>query len=135
MFNQYAYLYIEDDPLSREVLSMMMTTAMQVEQLDMFESSEAFLERIQSLGRQPDIILMDIHMQPFDGFEMLTMLRSLPDFRDVKVIALTASVMSEEIEALRASGFDGAIGKPLSVQTFPGLIKRILQDESVWHIA
>jgi CheY-like chemotaxis protein len=66
---------------------------------------------------------------------MLAMLRADPQYRDAKVIALTASVMSEEVEQLRNSRFDGAIGKPLRASTFPDLLARILNGEAVWSVS
>jgi two-component system nitrate/nitrite response regulator NarL len=135
MFNDFTYLYVEDDPLSREIMQMIMEHAMGVQRLTIFENSEDFMVRLQSLLYQPNLILLDIHMQPYNGFEMLEMLRSSRQYHDTRIIALTASVMNEEVEKLKHSGFDGAIGKPLSVQTFPALIERILRGERVWHVA
>lgn len=135
MFNQYAYLYVEDDALSREVMQLIMRNAMGVEQLILFEDSQDFLQRIKACGVRPDVILLDIHIHPHNGFEMLRMLREDADLRDRPVVALTASVMNEEIEQLRQAGFNSTIAKPVSVVTFPGLIERILGGESVWHIS
>ena len=82
----------------------------------------------------PDIILLDIHVAPLDGFQMLKMIREDTVYCDTKVVALTASVMNEEVERLRASGFDGAIGKPISLSAFPIVIERILKGESIWQV-
>jgi CheY-like chemotaxis protein len=135
MFDNYAYLYVEDDPLSREVMQMLMENAMDVRRLTIFDDSVDFIGRMQSLPRIPDVILLDIHVKPYDGFEMLEQLQADPAYQNSKVIALTASVMNEEVEKLRTSGFDGAIAKPLSIQTFPDMIARVLAGEAVWHVA
>ncbi|MBK8025048.1 MAG: response regulator [Chloroflexi bacterium] len=135
MFGNTCFLYVEDDPLCREILEMIMQVAMRVEKLILFEDSIDFAERLGELSDRPDVILLDIHVKPLDGFAMLRAIRSLPAFQSVRVIALTASVMSEEVARLRSSGFDGAIAKPLSVMTFPTLIQKVLQGEDVWHIA
>jgi CheY-like chemotaxis protein len=63
------------------------------------------------------------------------MIRELPSFSDTIVVALTASVMNEEIDQLRTEGFDGAIAKPLNREKFPDLLEKILASEKVWHIA
>jgi len=128
-------LYVEDDPRSRQVMELIMTRAMKVQNLFIFEESSDFMSRVKALPQQPDVILLDIHVSPHDGFAMLNMVRADVELKKTKVIALTASVMNEEVEALRAQGFDGAISKPLSVSLFPGLIERIVAGESVWHIA
>jgi len=90
---------------------------------------------VSRLENRPNIILLDIHVAPHDGFEMLKMLRQNDQFARAKIIALTASVMNEEVEQLREAGFDGAIAKPLSIQTFPDLIQRVITGETVWHIS
>jgi CheY-like chemotaxis protein len=134
MFDQYTYLYVEDDPLSQEIMQMITTHGMGVQTLTTFSDSHRFIERVWALPQKPDIFLLDIHVKPIDGFEMLRLLRAERDFYDAKIIALTASVMNEEVANLQTSGFDGAIAKPLSLHTFPSLIQKIVSGERVWHI-
>lgn len=134
MISESSFLYVEDDPRSREVMELLMTKVMRVKGLVIFEDSVDFDGRISALPEKPDVVLLDIHVKPHDGFSMLDIIRQNQALKDVKVIALTASVMNEEVEAMRARGFDGAIGKPLSMASFPGLIERIVRGESVWHI-
>lgn len=135
--NNNQFLYVEDDPLSREIMLMIMENAMQVDlkQITVFADSTDFLKRVQAISTRPNVILLDIHVQPYDGFQMLEMLRNEPMLKDARIIALTASVMNEEVARLRKAGFDGAIAKPLNVHTFPSLVERVLKGETVWHIA
>lgn len=128
------FVYVEDDPLSRQVMELMVGGALRDVQLVTFDDSADFLARLRALERRPDLILMDVHMKPVDGFELLATLRAEEEYRDTCVVALTASVMNEEILELRSSGFDGAIAKPISVTSFPVLIQRILAGEKIWHI-
>jgi CheY-like chemotaxis protein len=124
-----SFLYVEDDPLSREVIRIALKDVMKYDAVWIFESSENFLERV------PDIILLDIHMRPLNGFEMLKLLRENSAFSQSRIIALTASMMNEEVEMLRKGGFDGAIGKPLDPYIFPDLIRQIADGEEIWYIA
>jgi CheY-like chemotaxis protein len=66
---------------------------------------------------------------------MLQMLRSEPAYQDAKVIALTASVMNDEVTLLKNSGFNGAIGKPINVSTFSEVIQAVLDGVDIWHIS
>jgi len=129
-----SFLYVEDDPRSREVMQLIMTRAMTVRNLKIFEDSTDFYAKLNGLTDKPDVVLLDIHVKPYDGFEMLEMIRTTPKVKYAKVIALTASVMNEEVEVMRIRGFDGAIGKPLSMSSFPDLIRRVVAGEAVWHI-
>ena len=132
---QQAFLYVEDDSLSREIMKFIMEAGMGVSKLAIFEDSSDFMNRLKALPDRPDVILLDIHVRPHNGFEMLKMLQADAEYAKCRIIALTASVMNEEVEQLRISGFNGAIAKPLSVQTFPGLLKRVIAGEDVWYIA
>ena len=88
-FNRFYYLYVEDDPLSREVMQMIMENAMDIEHLTVFEDSLDFGQRLDKLLEKPDLILLDIHMMPINGFAMLKIIRAHPAYKDTKVIALT----------------------------------------------
>ena len=129
------FLYVEDDPFSRDIMQMIADNFFQGSQLYMLEDSTDFISKIDTLPQKPDLFLLDIHVEPYNGFDMLKLLREHPSYQDTKIIALTASVMNEEVEKLRISGFNGAIAKPLRLQTFPTLINRIFEGEAIWHIA
>lgn len=135
MSNSPFFLYVEDDPTSREVMEMILTYKMGYTQYQVFEDSQDFVKKLEGLPQKPDVIFLDIHMQPHNGFEMLKMLRSDPKYVDAKIIALTASVMNEEVAALEAAGFDGTIAKPIDPDVFPRLLKQIMVGERVWFIA
>ena len=128
------FLYVEDEPFSRMVMDTLLVRALGYKNLNMFDNSERFMERVQALSSRPDIIFLDIHVHPHNGFEMLSMLRDDPTYSDTRVIALTASVMNEEVEMLKRSGFNGAIAKPIDQVQFPNLLQSILNGEEIWHI-
>jgi len=129
-----AYLYVEDDVLGREIMRMIMENVIGAADTYVFEDSANFMERLRALPRKPDLIMLDIHIKPHDGMELLSMIRADAEYRHTRVIALTASVMNEEVAELRSSGFDGAIGKPLDIAVFPSLIARVLNGVPTWHV-
>lgn len=126
-------LYVEDDKLSRRVLQMMAEDA-GITGLTLFEDSANILERAQALDPKPDVIFLDIHIKPYSGFEMLKILRGSSHFDDIPIVAMTASVMNEEVAQLREAGFNACLAKPLDMETFPEMLKRILEGESIWRI-
>jgi CheY-like chemotaxis protein len=125
---------VEDDPSNRLVMKLLVEKTLNPKYYAIFEDSAEFLSRVRSLPARPDIILLDIHVSPYNGFQMLQMIRDDSVYFDSKVVALTASVMNEEVEKLRKSGFDGAIGKPIALSTFPVVIERIIKGESIWQV-
>jgi CheY-like chemotaxis protein len=134
MIDNPIFVYVEDDPLSRQVMQMLLVRGLGYSRLTILEDSTDFFERIEALSPKPNVFFLDIHMQPLDGFSMLEMLRRHADFRSASVIAATASVMNEEVNKLRTAGFNGVIAKPIIQREFPGLLKRILTEQEVWTI-
>jgi len=126
------FLYVENDELSREVMKALLMRGLGYQKILIFETSSDFEERIDALHPKPSVIFLDIHMEPIDGFEMLRLIHENPEYEMTPVIALTASVMNEEVRRLRECGFDGVISKPLDYETFPQTLQRILNGEQVW---
>ena len=132
---QPVLVYVEDDEASILVMKMVVERVMGLPNLYVLQSRADFVQQVKGLGVVPDVFLLDIQMKPYDGVELLSMLRGDPQFNDSKVIALTASVTNEEVSLLKSGGFDGAIAKPLNIDAFPDLIARIINGEHVWYIA
>ena len=128
-------VYVEDDENSILVMKMVVERVMKLPSLHVLQSRADFVQQVKGLGVTPDVFMLDIQMKPYDGVELLSMLRKDPQFKCSKVIALTASVTNEEVSLLKSGGFDGAIAKPLNIEAFPDLIARIINGEQVWYIA
>ena len=128
-------VYVEDDENSIFVMKMVVERVMKLPTLYVLQSRADFVQQVKGLGVVPDVFLLDIQMKPYDGVELLSMLRKDAQFKCSKVIALTASVTNEEVSLLKSGGFDGAIAKPLNIEVFPDLIARIINGEHIWYIA
>lgn len=134
MSENVTILYVEDDPTSRKVMEMILKYQLKYTDFNIFADSQDFSARLNALPTPPKLVFLDIHVQPIDGFAMLEIIRQHADYQNTIVVALTASVMNEEVDKLEQSGFDGAIAKPLNKDAFPELVQRILRGEKVWHI-
>lgn len=134
MSRQYSFLYVEDDATSRTVMEILLMHWFPGAAITIFEDSLNFIKRVESISPAPNVIFLDIHLQPYNGFEMLRMLRQHPQFTETLIVALTASVMSEEISLLQSSGFDGVLAKPINREAFPKLINRMLDGEAIWYV-
>ncbi|MPM90349.1 Sensor histidine kinase RcsC [bioreactor metagenome] len=74
----------------------------------------------------PDLILMDISLPGMDGIEAFKNIRKEASLADVPVIALTASALTENREAILSQGFDAFLAKPIDEKTFFQTINEIL---------
>ena len=76
--------------------------------------------------RRPALILMDIQLPGINGVEALHQLRADPTTSAIPVIAVTASVMTDDRTRIMAAGFDGFHGKPISVRQLLATVREIL---------
>ena len=127
-------LYVEDDEGSRHVVRMAQRMNPQLMHLTIFEDSHDFEGKLLKLQPQPTMIFLDIHVKPLTGFGMLEIIRSYEQYSQTPVIAMTASVMNEEVQTLKQAGFDGVFSKPLDLDLFPELLQRVMQGERVWYV-
>jgi CheY-like chemotaxis protein len=61
-----------------------------------------------------DTILLDIHLPDLDGMEVARRIRRHPDAckAGVRIVALTASITTDEVGRYREAGVDTVVGKP-----------------------
>lgn len=78
----------------------------------------------------PDIIFMDIRMPVMDGFEAAKIIKTKHKTKNAKIIALTASMRSEDQDDNYEKYFDGYLSKPVSrVELFRELMRFLSYKE------
>jgi signal transduction histidine kinase/DNA-binding response OmpR family regulator len=76
----------------------------------------------------PDLILMDISMPVMDGFKALEEIRNDETIQHIPVLAVTASAMAGNREAILARGFDGYLSKPVDGELLEQTIRQMLHE-------
>jgi len=82
--------------------------------------------RILTEGDPPpfDVVLMDLQMPEMDGFAATRLLRARPPLGDLPIIAMTAHVMTEEVQRCLEAGMNDHVGKPIDPDTFFATLAR-----------
>jgi|SRR5215469_4107725 CheY-like chemotaxis protein len=78
--------------------------------------------------RQPDLVLLDIHMPEMDGYETLRVIRDSQRGRTVPIVALTASAMAGDAEEAIEQGFDAYLAKPYEIAAVVVLVKNLIGE-------
>jgi len=76
----------------------------------------------------PDLVLMDIQLPGINGIEALRQLRADAVTARIPVLAVTASVMEQDRRQITQAGFDGYVGKPISLKGFLEAVRQTLED-------
>ena len=72
----------------------------------------------------PDLVLVDMQLPDFDGFEVLRRLRSRPETAAIPCIALSANAMPEDIARALGAGFEDYWTKPIVFKSFISALER-----------
>jgi signal transduction histidine kinase/response regulator of citrate/malate metabolism len=79
----------------------------------------------------PDLILMDIQMPELNGYDATEIIKSMPEYAAIPVIALTASVMQDD-EIKLGKAFDDFLRKPVSKKTLIKTLAKFLPYREVY---
>ncbi len=101
-------LVIDDEPAIHRLLQIILEG--EGFQIVGLEGSNETKRAIAS-GR-PDLIILDIMMPEVSGFDVLRMLKSDPDTKDIPVIVLTVRNMKDDIDKAMQLGAESYMTKP-----------------------
>jgi len=74
----------------------------------------------------PDLVITDLVMPVMDGFELTRQLRSLAEFRNLPIIASSASVFDRHKQASLAAGCNAFLPKPFQTESLLELLQELL---------
>lgn len=75
---------------------------------------------------QPDIVFMDVRMPGMDGIEAAEKIWADVGREAVKIVAVSASVLSHQRMRYAEAGFDGIVDKPVEPERIVACLQRVL---------
>jgi CheY-like chemotaxis protein len=126
-------LYVEDDRASRQIMELVFKRVLKIKDVIILDSSENFPTILNNFPDVATMVFLDIHIKPYDGYQMLNIIRQNSTWQHVTVVAVTASVLAHEVQDLKNAGFNGLIGKPINTDCFPEYFRQILCGEEIWN--
>jgi CheY-like chemotaxis protein len=73
-----------------------------------------------------DLVLMDLQMPDIDGLETAALMRELPDYHNVPILALTADSSDELRARCRREGLQGFLSKPVEPNELWSAVSKFL---------
>ncbi len=105
---KFTVLIADDRETNRELLSKLLS----IVGIDVIEANNGE-EAIREYQKwKPQLILMDMVMPVMDGFEATRRIKALDEKNETTIIAVTASVLEEQMDSIRMTGSSDIIRKP-----------------------
>ena len=117
-------LVVDDEP--NIVLSLEFLMKQAGFQVRTASDGEAALAAI--AAEQPDLMLLDVMMPRKNGYEVCQAVRANPDWKEIRIIMLTAKGREVEREKGLALGADDYITKPFSTQEVVERVRELLAE-------
>ena len=77
---------------------------------------------------RPDVVLLDVMMPRRNGYEVCQKIRERPDWRDTRIVMLSAKGREAEVNKGLSLGADTYVTKPFSNQELIATIKALLDE-------
>ena len=116
-------LVVDDSDINRDVAEHIF--ADEGAQVAIAENGQQAINWLLAHPDKVDIVLMDIQMPVMDGYETTSLIRAIPEFADLPVVALTAGVFLSHKEEARNAGMTDYITKPFDVELAITMILRL----------
>ena len=116
-------LVVEDNPPTRLLFKHMLKTKYQV------EIASCVAEALQlAQERSFDALVLDINFlgEPRTGIDLLEMLRQMPVYREVPIVACTAFMIRSQ---LLEAGFDECVEKPFTKEQLHAALERVFNAQ------
>lgn len=75
---------------------------------------------------RPDLVILDVMMPRKNGFDVCQELRADPEFKEMRILMLTAKGRDTEMAKGLALGADSYMTKPFSTRDLVAQVKRLL---------
>lgn len=122
-------LVVDDNPLNRAVAEgMLHALGLQTETA---EDGVQALHQLKAVGPHYfSCVLMDLQMPHLDGISATKMLRQLPSFEHLPIIAMTAHTGVQDVERTQAAGMNAHLSKPLLESALHHVLQAWLGSQS-----
>ncbi len=117
-------LIVDDEP--NIVISLEFLMKQDGYELRVARDGNQALEELEKF--RPDLVLLDVMLPYKSGFEICQKIKERPEWRDMKIILLTAKGREADVTKGMALGADAYITKPFSTKELVAKVRDILEN-------
>lgn len=119
-------MIVEDDASLREIYSIRLTA----EGYEVISAVDGESALAVAVREKPDLIITDVMMPKISGFDMLDILRSTPEIKDIKVIIMSALSSEDQRQRGENLGADRYLVKSqVGIEDVVNIVHEVLSDK------
>jgi CheY-like chemotaxis protein len=122
-------LVVEDNDTGRSVLKRVLSHL----GADIIEASDGLDGLVRLEKDDPDLLVLDLSMPVLDGFEVLGMVRSSPQYANLPIIIMTGTAGERDVRRLASLGVADLLIKTLKPELVHDRIKKVVLSAGGWR--
>ena len=117
-------LIVDDDPYYLDIISAVLS---KLGDHKIILASTGFDAGAQVVDHNPYLIILDIHLSDMDGRMVCERVKSRPETRTSRILAISGYIEDDEVDSLKRYGFDGYLKKPFSVEALGERVQELMR--------
>lgn len=118
-----AILVVDDDPYYLDIIPAVLS---KLGDYRIMLATTGFDAGAQVADHNPHLIILDIHLSDMDGRMVCQRVKSRPETRNTRILAISGYIEEDEVEGLKDYGFDGYLEKPFSIEELGELVQELV---------
>jgi CheY-like chemotaxis protein len=110
---------------TRRIIARWLSSYLRQSGYDVDTASDGLQAMVRLTEKAPDVVLLDIRMPRFDGRKTISAIRKNPDYRGLKLFAVSGTSPEEMKIALGPKGVDRWFTKPIN----PEMLLEAMRDD------
>lgn len=116
-------LVVDDDPYYLDIISAVLS---KLGEHKVYIASTGFDAGAQVVDYNPHLIILDIHLSDMDGRMVCRRVKSRPETRNTRILAISGYIQDDEVDGLKEYGFDAYLKKPFSIEAVSESVQALL---------
>lgn len=125
--NEQRVLLVDDDPYYLDTIPAMLSKHGDYE---ISVASTGFDAGTLVAEKNPSLVILDIQLSDMDGRMVCERIKSRPETRDTRILAISGYLDDAEADALKEYGFDAYLKKPFTAEELLEQVRALLDKPS-----
>ena len=121
----YKILVADDE----KALRMLVRGTLEIGNYNIFEAENGVDVLYLTATEKPDLIILDVMMPGMTGYEVCEEIKSKDEFKDTKILILTAKGQQTDKEKAKEAMADYYLSKPFSPAKLLSVVEKILGEQ------
>jgi excisionase family DNA binding protein len=122
--DEHRILVVDDDPFYLDIIPAALS---KIAEYKVSVASTGYDAGAQVVEHNPHVVILDIHLTDMDGRMVCERVKSRPETRGTRILAISGFISPHEVKELKDHGFDDYLKKPFSLEDLTTKVQALFE--------